>query len=98
MRRVLRVEAGVAEVADVVGAHEVDAQELQVGLQLEGELADAGHLVGVLEQPAGVGGEVLPPALGHRVVRSDEVGIRGEDPLFGARRQDLRPLRARRNR
>ena len=94
VRRVLGIEAGVAEVADVVGAHEVDAEQAEVGLQLEDELADAGHLLRVLEQPARVGGEVLPPALRHRVVRRDEVGIGGEDPLLGARRQDLRPLGA----
>ena len=92
--RVLGIEAGVAEVADVVGAHEVDAEESEVGLQLEDELADAGHLLRVLEQSARVGGEVLPPALCHRVVRRDQVGVGGEDPLLGARRQDLRPLGA----
>src|SRR3954468_6271384 len=42
VRRVLGVEAGVAEMADVVGAYEVDAEEPEVGLQLEDELADAG--------------------------------------------------------
>ena len=94
VRGVLRVEARVAEVADVVGAHEVDAEEAEVRLELEDELADAGHLLGVLEQPARVGGKVLPPALRHRVVRGHEIGKVGKDPLLGARRQDLRPFRA----
>jgi hypothetical protein len=38
--RMLRIEAGVAEVADVVGAHEVDAEETELRLELEDELAD----------------------------------------------------------
>ena len=46
VRRVLGVEAGVAEVADVVGAHEVDREQPEVGLHLETELAHAGHLLG----------------------------------------------------
>ena len=94
VRRMVRVEARVAEVADVVGAHEIDREEAEIGLHLEDELADAGDLLGVLEQPARVGGEVLPPALGHRMVRRDEVGIGGEDLLRCACRGDLRPLGA----
>ena len=42
----------VAEVAGVVGAHEVDAEELEVGLELEGEPADVRGLVDVLDEPA----------------------------------------------
>jgi hypothetical protein len=49
VRRMLRVDARVAEVADVVRAHEVDAQETELRLQLVDELAHTGDLLGVLE-------------------------------------------------
>ena len=37
----------------------------------------------VLDEPAGVALEVLPPALGHRVVRRDERGVGREDAVTG---------------
>ena len=94
VRGMIGVEAREAEVADVVGAHEVDGEQAEVGLELKAELADAGHLLGVLDEALGVRGEVLPPALGHRVMCRDEIGIRGVDLLRGARRRDLRCLGA----
>ena len=80
------IEAVVAEVAGVIRAHEVDAEKLEVGLELEDGPADAGGLVDVLDQAASVGVEVLPPALAHRVVGGDVAGVRSANSLGCLRR------------
>ena len=98
VRGMRRVESVPGEVPREVRAHEVHAEQLQVGLELERQLADAGDLVHVREELVGEALEVLPPALLLRVVRGDEVGVLGEDPLPGLRRLDLRLERARRSR
>ena len=92
VRRMLRVEAVVAEVARVVGAHEVDAEEAEVGLELHRQATDVRHLANMVDQAARVPLEVLPPALGHRVPRRHEVRVGGEDTLPGDRGNHLRRL------
>ncbi len=89
MSRVVRIDARVAEVADVVRAHEVDAEKRKIRLELECEPAHARNLVDVVKQEVRVRGKVLPPTLRHRMVRRDEVGILGEDAPARSGRNDL---------
>ena len=88
-----RIEARVAEVAGEVGAHEVDREDAQIGLELEARPAGVADLVDVLDERGGVAAEVLPPALLHGVVGRDEAGDALVDRARRTLREDLRPLR-----
>ena len=91
---VVGVKPGIAQMPGEVGAHEVDHQHAQVGLELEALLAHRRHLVDVLDQEPRVAVEVLPPALAHWVVGGDQAGMAGPDGRGGRRRHDLRLGRA----
>jgi len=91
---VVGVETGIAKVPGEVGAHEVDHQQAQVGLELEALLAHRRDLVDVLDQEPRVAVEILPPALAHRVVGGDEAGMADPDRRRGGCRGDLRLGRA----
>ena len=92
--RMARVEPVVTEVAGVIGAHEVDAEEAEIGVDLERQPADVGDLADMLDQAPRVPVEVLPPALRHRVPRGEEVGMEGKDAVTQTGRQHLRRLRS----
>ena len=77
MSRMRRVEAMPCQVPGDVGAHEIDAEEAEVGLELEREEADVGDLADVIDKPLGERCEVLAPA--GRVVGRQEVRMRAQD-------------------
>jgi hypothetical protein len=92
--RVLGIEPVPAEMAYVIRAHEIDAQQVEVRFQLVGEATDVGDLADVVEEALRVPREVLPPALCHRMVRGDEVGLCLENAPARTLREDRRPLGA----
>ena len=98
MGGVAGIKPGVAQMPGEVGAHEVDHQHAQVGLELEALLAHRRHLIDVLDQQPRVAVEILPPALPHRMVRGHQAGMPGPDGRRGRRRDDLRLAPARRSR
>ena len=85
------VEPVPHEVPGDVGAHEVDAQETEVGLELEGEEADVCDLLDVGPERGCSGREVLQVG-GWRDARKVRVGC--ENGVSGAKGDDLRPARS----
>ena len=90
MRRVRGVEPVPHEVPRDVRAHEVDAQETEVRLELEGENADVRNLVHVSHEGCGSGREVLEVG---GMARHSQVGVGSENRVPGTCRDDLRASR-----
>ena len=91
VRRMRGVEPVPHEVPCDVGAHEVDAQETEVGLELEGEEADVCDLLDVGPERGCRGREVLQV---RGMARRAQVRVGCENGVSGAKGDDLRPSRS----
>ena len=90
MGRMLGIQTVPTEVPREVGAHEVDAEQAELRLEIHRRPADVCDQVDVPQELGREPVEILPPALGHRVVCGHEVGMGLVDPLRCSRGEDRR--------
>ena len=81
-----RVETVPGEVAGDVGAHEVDTEKLELGLELEGEQADVRDLLDMSRERRGGS---LKVAQVRRMARCAQVGIRRQNRVARRQRDDF---------